>query len=160
MNFNVQNRINSFFFPEDYDLTQTELSLQAIKQGGLIGVGPGNGFLKNKIPEANSDYIFSVIAEEYGLIGCLVILSLFFIIAYQGFKKIYGNNDHFIQICIFTLIIYICLQALVHIGVNIRLIPTTGITLPFISYGGSSVLGMSISCGLILLLSKKNHIRE
>ena len=160
MNFNVQNRINSFFFPEDYDLTQTELSLQAIKQGGLIGVGPGNGLLKNKIPEANSDYIFSVIAEEYGLIGCLVILSLFFIIAYQGFKKIYGNNDHFIQICIFTLIIYICLQALVHIGVNIRLIPTTGITLPFISYGGSSVLGMSISCGLILLLSKKNHIRE
>ena len=160
MNFNVQNRINSFFFQEDYDLTQTELSLQAIKQGGLIGVGPGNGLLKNKIPEANSDYIFSVIAEEYGLIGCLVILSLFFIIAYQGFKKIYGNNDHFIQICIFTLIIYICLQALVHIGVNIRLIPTTGITLPFISYGGSSVLGMSISCGLILLLSKKNHIRE
>ena len=160
MNFNVQNRINSFFFPEDYDLSQTELSLQAIKQGGLIGVGPGNGLLKNKIPEANSDYIFSVIAEEYGLIGCLVILSLFFIIAYQGFKKIYGNNDHFIQICIFTLIIYICLQALVHIGVNIRLIPTTGITLPFISYGGSSVLGMSISCGLILLLSKKNHIRE
>ena len=155
-----KNRINSFFFPEDYDLTQTELSLQAIKQGGLIGVGPGNGLLKNKIPEANSDYIFSVIAEEYGLIGCLVILSLFFIIAYQGFKKIYGNNDHFIQICIFTLIIYICLQALVHIGVNIRLIPTTGITLPFISYGGSSVLGMSISCGLILLLSKKNHIRE
>ena len=160
MNFNVQNRINSFFSPEDYDLTQTELSLQAIKQGGLIGVGPGNGLLKNKIPEANSDYIFSVIAEEYGLIGCLVILSLFFIIAYQGFKKIYGNNDHFIQICIFTLIIYICLKALVHIGVNIRLIPTTGITLPFISYGGSSVLGMSISCGLILLLSKKNHIRE
>ncbi len=143
LNFNVQNRINSFLFPNEYDVSQTEISLQAIKQGGIIGVGPGNGLLKNKIPEANSDYIFSVVAEEYGLIG-----------------KIYGNNDHFIQICLFTLILYVCLQALIHIGVNIRLIPTTGITLPFISYGGSSVLGMSIAAGLILLFSKNRHIRE
>ena len=156
-NFNVQNRINSFLAPNDYDATQTELSLQAIKQGGLIGVGPGNGVLKNKIPEANSDYIFSVIAEEYGLLGCLIILTIFFIISYQGFSKIYNSNNHFIQISLFTLIIYFCLQALIHIGVNIRLLPTTGITLPFISYGGSSVIGMSITCGLILLLSKNRH---
>ena len=160
LNFNVQNRINSFLFPNEYDVSQTEISLQAIKQGGIIGVGPGNGLLKNKIPEANSDYIFSVVAEEYGLIGCTLILLIFFIISYQGFKKIYGNNDHFIQICLFTLILYVCLQALIHIGVNIRLIPTTGITLPFISYGGSSVLGMSIAAGLILLFSKNRHIRE
>ena len=156
-NFNVQNRINSFLAPNDYDVTQTELSLQAIKQGGLIGVGPGNGVLKNKIPEANSDYIFSVIAEEYGLLGCLIILTIFFIISYQGFSKIYNSNNHFIQISLFTLIIYFCLQALIQIGVNIRLLPTTGITLPFISYGGSSVIGMSITCGLILLLSKNRH---
>ena len=156
-NFNVQNRINSFLAPNNYDVTQSELSLQAIKQGGLIGVGPGNGVLKNKIPEANSDYIFSVIAEEYGLLGCLIILAIFFIISYQGFRKIYNSNNHFIQISLFTLIIYFCLQALIHIGVNIRLLPTTGITLPFISYGGSSVIGMSITCGLILLLSKNRH---
>ena len=156
-NFNAQNRINSFLAPNDYDATQTELSLQAIKQGGFIGVGPGNGVLKNKIPEANSDYIFSVIAEEYGLLGCLIILAIFFIISYQGFRKIYSSNNHFIQISLFTLIIYFCLQALIHIGVNIRLLPTTGITLPFISYGGSSVIGMSITCGLILLLSKNRH---
>ncbi len=156
-NFNVQNRINSFLSPNDFDATQTELSLQAIKQGGLMGVGPGNGVLKNKIPEANSDYIFSVIAEEYGLLGCLIILTIFFIISYQGFKKIYSSNSHFIQISLFTLIIYFCLQALIHIGVNIRLLPTTGITLPFISYGGSSVIGMSITCGFILSLSKNRH---
>ncbi len=156
-NFNVQNRINSFLSPNDFDATQTELSLLAIKQGGLIGVGPGNGVLKNKIPEANSDYIFSVIAEEYGLLGCLMILIIFFVISYQGFKKIYNTNNNFIQISLFTLIIYFCLQALIHIGVNIRLLPTTGITLPFISYGGSSIIGMSITCGLILLLSKNRH---
>ena len=97
LNFNVQNRINSFLFPNEYDVSQTEISLQAIKQGGIIGVGPGNGLLKNKIPEANSDYIFSVVAEEYGLIGCTLILLIFFIISYQGFKKIYGNNDHFFK---------------------------------------------------------------
>ena len=153
-NFNVQNRINSFIASNDYDVTQTELSLQAIKQGGLIGVGPGNGVLKNKIPEANSDYIFSVIAEEYGLLGCLIILTIFFIISYQGFRKIYSSNNHFIQISLFTLIIYFCLQALIHIGVNIRLLPTTGITLPFISYGGSSLITNLMMIAILLNISK------
>ena len=159
-NFNVQNRMNSFLFQNNNDIFQTDISLQAIKQGGFFGVGPGNGLLKNKIPEANSDYIYSVIAEEYGLIGCTIVLLIFFIISFQGFNRIYGNRDHFLQISLFTLILYVCLQALIHIGVNIRLIPTTGITLPFISYGGSSVLGMSIASGLILLFSKNRHIRE
>ena len=156
-NFNVQNRINAFIFPDQYDVIQAELSLRAIKSGGLIGVGPGEGTLKYNIPEASSDYIFSVIAEEYGLLGCLILLSIFFIIAYNAFKRIYNDKDHFLQISLFTLVVYFCLQALIHIAVNIRLIPTTGITLPFISYGGTSVLGMSITCGLIMMFSKKRH---
>ena len=156
-NFNVQNRINSFLYPENYDVSQTELSLQAIKEGGIIGVGPGNGILKNKIPEANSDYIFSVVAEEYGLLGCLLILFIFFLISYNGFRTVYSNKNHFLQISLFTLVIFFCLQALIHIGVNLRLLPTTGITLPFISYGGSSTIGMSVTCGIILLLSKNRH---
>ena len=156
-NFNVQNRINSFLAPDQYDVSQAEMSLKAIKSGGLTGVGPGNGIIKDKIPEAESDYIFSVIAEEYGLVGCLMLLTIFFIIAYNSFKSLYGNNNHFIQISLFTLVVYFCLQALIHISVNIRLIPTTGITLPFISYGGSSILGMSITCGLIMMFSKKRH---
>tara|TARA_B100000929_G_scaffold51575_1_gene37615 strand:- start:538 stop:1659 length:1122 start_codon:yes stop_codon:yes gene_type:complete len=158
-NFNVQNRINSFFAPEQYDVTQAELSLRAIKSGGLVGVGPGNGVIKERIPEAESDYIFSVIAEEYGLIGCLMLLTIFFIIAYNGFRNVYNNNNHFIQIGLFSLVVYFCLQALIHIAVNIRLIPTTGITLPFISYGGSSILGMSVTCGFIMMFSKKRHNR-
>ena len=158
-NFNVQNRINSFIAPDQFDIFQSEMSLKAIKSGGLLGVGPGEGSLKYDIPEAGSDYIFSVIAEEYGLIGCLALLIIFFIIAYNGFKKAYSNDSHFLQISLFTLVIYFCLQALIHIAVNIRLIPTTGITLPFISYGGSSIIGMSITCGLIMLFSKKRHNR-
>ena len=158
-NFNVQNRINSFLAPDQYDVFQTELSLRAIKAGGLTGVGPGNGTIKEKIPEAESDYIFSVIAEEYGLIGCLMLLTIFFIIAYNCFKSVYNNNNHFIQIGLFTLVVYFCLQALIHVSVNIRLIPTTGITLPFISYGGSSILGMSVTCGFIMMFSKKRHNR-
>mgnify|MGYP001278738158 FL=1 len=158
-NFNVQNRINSFLAPDQYDISQAEMSLRAIKSGGLTGVGPGNGIIKEKIPEAESDYIFSVIAEEYGLIGCLILLTIFFIIAYNSFKSLYSNNNHFVQISLFTLVVYFCLQALIHISVNIRLIPTTGITLPFISYGGSSILGMSITCGLIMMFSKKRHNR-
>jgi len=158
-NFNVQNRVNSFLAPDQYDVSQTELSLRAIKAGGLTGVGPGNGTIKEKIPEAESDYIFSVIAEEYGLIGCLMLLTIFFIIAYNCFKSVYNNNNHFIQIGLFTLVVYFCLQALIHVSVNIRLIPTTGITLPFISYGGSSILGMSVTCGFIMMFSKKRHNR-
>ena len=156
-NFNVQNRINSFLAPDQYDISQAEMSLKAIKSGGLTGVGPGNGIIKEKIPEAESDYIFSVIAEEYGLIGCLILLTIFFIIAYNSFKSLYSNNNHFVQISLFTLVVYFCLQALIHISVNIRLIPTTGITLPFISYGGSSILGMSVTCGFIMMFSKKRH---
>ena len=156
-NFNVQNRIKSFLYPENYDVSQSDISLLAIKEGGFFGVGPGNGIIKKDIPEANSDFIFSVVAEEYGLLGCLLILFIFFLISYNGFKKAYNNKNHFLQISLFTLVIFFCLQALIHIGVNLRLLPTTGITLPFISYGGSSTIGMSITCGIILLLSKNRH---
>ena len=129
------------------------------KKKNIIELGSGNGVIKERIPEAESDYIFSVIAEEYGLIGCLMLLTIFFIIAYNGFMNVYNNNNHFIQIGLFSLVVYFCLQALIHIAVNIRLIPTTGITLPFISYGGSSILGMSVTCGFIMMFSKKRHNR-
>ena len=154
-NFNVQNRVDSFFFPDGVNSYQSDYALNVINSGGVFGVGPGNGTLKANLPEAHTDYIYSVIAEEFGLFGCSLLLGIFLFIAYRVFKRIYNEKNHFLQISLFSLIIYFSLQALIHIAVNIRLIPSTGMTLPFISYGGSSVIGISITFGLIMLLSKK-----
>ena len=158
LNFNVQNRINAFFSPEQYDVSQANRSINAFKEGGYFGVGPGEGQLKNTLQESHTDYIFAVIGEEYGAIGCLVILSLFFYIAYRVFQRAYDEKNHFIQLSLFSLTVYLSFQTLVHCAVNLNLIPSTGMTLPFISYGGSSILGIAFTLGLILLLTKKRHI--
>lgn len=154
-NFNVKNRVDSFFVPDGVNSYQSDYALNVINSGGLFGVGPGNGRLKNNLPEAHTDYIYSVIAEEFGLLGCSLLLGIFLFIAFRVFRRIYNEKNHFLQLSLFSLIIYFSLQALIHIAVNIRLIPSTGMTLPFISYGGSSVIGISITFGLIMLLSKK-----
>ena len=157
-NFNVKNRIDSFLWPDGINNYQPELAKEAINSGGLFGVGPGNGTLKIDLPEAYTDYIYAVIAEEFGIIGCIFILFIFLFIAYRVFIRLYDEKNHFLQISLFSLIIYFSLQALIHISVNISLTPSTGMTLPFISYGGSSIIGISITFGLIMLLSKKRHI--
>ena len=158
LNFNVQNRINAFFSPEQYDISQVNRSINAFEKGGFFGVGPGEGQLKNMLQESHTDYIFAVIGEEYGAIGCLIILFLFFFIAYRIFQRAYNERDHFIQLSLFSLAVYLSFQTLVHCAVNLNLIPSTGMTLPFISYGGSSMLGIALTLGLILLLTKKRHI--
>ena len=157
-NFNVQNRINAFFSPEQYDVSQVVRSINAFKEGGFFGVGPGEGQLKNSLQESHTDYIFAVIGEEYGALGCLVILFLFFYIAYRVFQRAYDEPDHFVQLSLFSLTVYLSFQTIVHCAVNLNLIPSTGMTLPFISYGGSSILGIAFTLGLILLLTKKRHI--
>tara|TARA_X000000368_G_scaffold417727_1_gene414944 strand:+ start:8167 stop:9276 length:1110 start_codon:yes stop_codon:yes gene_type:complete len=157
-NFNVKNRIDSFLWPDGINNYQPELAKEAINSGGLFGVGPGNGTLKINLPEAYTDYIYAVIAEEFGVIGCIFILFIFLFIAYRVFIRLYDEKNHFLQISLFSLIIYFSFQALIHISVNISLTPSTGMTLPFISYGGSSIIGISITFGLIMLLSKKRHI--
>ena len=157
-NFNVKNRIDSFLWPDGINNYQPELAKEAINSGGLFGVGPGNGILKINLPEAYTDYTYAVIAEEFGVIGCIFILFIFLFIAYRVFIRLYDEKNHFLQISLFSLIIYFSLQALIHISVNINLTPSTGMTLPFISYGGSSIIGISVTFGLIMLLSKKRHI--
>jgi cell division protein FtsW len=156
-NSNVEYRVNSFLSPEQYDISQATRSISAFIEGGFFGVGQGEGKLKNDLQESHTDYIFAVIAEEYGVIGCLIILFLFFYIAYRSFRRAYNEKDHFVQLCLFSLTVYLSLQTLVHAAVNLRLIPSTGMTLPFISYGGSSILGISFTLGLMLLLTKKSH---
>ena len=149
-------RISSFLDASSGNNYQSEKASEAIISGGFFGKGIGEGILKNKVPEAHTDYIVSVISEEFGAIMIFFILLIFLIFLYKTFKKIsYLNNDK-IKFIIFGCSIIIFFQFLVHLGVNIRILPTTGMTLPFLSYGGSSIIGSSILAGIILNLTKKN----
>ncbi len=149
-------RITAFLNPSSGNNYQSEKASEAIISGGFFGKGIGEGVLKNKVPEAHTDYIVSVISEEFGAIMIFFILLIFLIFLYKTFKNIsYLKNDK-IKFIIFGCSIIIFFQFLVHLGVNIRILPTTGMTLPFLSYGGSSIVGSSILAGIILNLTKKN----
>jgi len=148
-------RLQSFFDPSSGNNYQSEKASEAIINGGFFGKGIGEGILKNRVPEAHTDYIVSVISEEFGaiIIFALMIIFLFFI--YQVFKKLYFEKNNKVKLILVGSISIILFQAFIHIGVNIRLFPTTGMTLPFLSYGGSSILGTAILSGIILNLTKR-----
>ena len=152
----IKNRILSFFNTETgTHNAQSEKAIDSITSGGFFGKGIGEGTLKNKVPEAHTDYIISVISEEFGVIAIILILLMFLIFIYSVFKKVYFENDERTKLVLVGCISLILFQAMIHIGVNIRLVPTTGMTLPFISYGGSSIVSVSILSGIILNLTKR-----
>ena len=152
----IKNRILSFFNTETgTHNAQSEKAIESITSGGFFGKGIGEGTLKNKVPEAHTDYIISVISEEFGVIAIILILLIFLIFIYSVFKKVYLVNEERTKLVLVGCISLILLQAMIHIGVNIRLFPTTGMTLPFISYGGSSIISISILSGIILNLTKR-----
>ena len=152
----IKNRILSFFNSETgTHNAQSEKAIDSITSGGFFGKGIGEGTLKNRVPEAHTDYIISVISEEFGVIAIILILLLFLIFIYSVFKKVYFENDERTKLILVGCISLILVQAMIHIGVNIRLFPTTGMTLPFISYGGSSIISISILSGIILNLTKR-----
>ena len=152
----IKSRILSFFDSETgTHNAQSEKAIDSITSGGYFGKGIGEGTLKNRVPEAHTDYIISVISEEFGVIAIILILLLFLIFIYSVFKKVYLENEERIKLILVGCISLILVQAMIHIGVNIRLFPTTGMTLPFISYGGSSIIGISIISGVILNLTKR-----
>ena len=152
----IKNRILSFFDSETgtHNL-QSEKAIDSITSGGYFGKGIGEGTLKNLVPEAHTDYIISVISEEFGVIAIILILLLFLIFIYSVFKKVYLENEERTKLILVGCTSLILVQAMIHIGVNIRLFPTTGMTLPFISYGGSSIISISILSGIILNLTKR-----
>jgi cell division protein FtsW len=152
-------RIKSFLDPKSGDNFQSEKALQAIKQGGLTGQGMGEGILKDKVPEAYSDYVIAVISEEFGAIFVLFIIAVFLFIGYKVLNKVFSENDEFLKLALVGLISLLIIQTFIHIGVNTRLIPTTGMTLPFLSYGGSSLIGSSIIAGIILNFTRKDSMR-
>ncbi len=151
-------RISSFFNSGSGNNYQSERASEAIINGGFFGKGIGEGVLKNKVPEAHTDYIVSVISEEFGVLMIFILILIFLFLIYRIFKKISIINNEKIKLILLGLAFIIFLQFLIHVGVNIRMFPTTGMTLPFISYGGSSIIGTSILSGIILNLTKKENI--
>ena len=152
----IKSRILSFFNPDNGTHNfQSDKAIDAISSGGYFGKGIGEGTLKNRVPEAHTDYIVSVISEEFGVIAIILLLTLFLFFIYTVFKKIYLEKNEKIKLVLTGIISLIIFQALIHLGVNIRLFPTTGMTLPFLSYGGSSIVGVSILSGIILNLTKR-----
>ena len=152
-------RLESFFDPSAGNNYQSEKASEAIINGGFFGKGIGEGTLKNRVPEAHTDYIVSVISEEFGVLFIIFLMIIFLFFVYQVFRKIYFENNNQIKLILVGSISIILLQALIHIGVNVRLFPTTGMTLPFISYGGSSIISTSILSGIILNLTKRRVIQ-
>ena len=152
----IKNRILSFFDKDTgtYNF-QSDKALDSITSGGFFGKGIGEGTLKNRVPEAHTDYIISVISEEFGVIVIILILVLFIVFLFLILKKVNNENDDKTKLILVGSISLILMQTMIHIGVNIRLFPTTGMTLPFLSYGGSSIIGVSILSGIILNLTKR-----
>ena len=152
----IKSRILSFFNPDAGTHNfQSDKAIEAISSGGFFGKGIGEGTLKTRVPEAHTDYIVSVISEEFGVIAIILLLILFLFFIYSVFKKIYLEKSEKVKLVLTGAISLIIFQALIHLGVNIRLFPTTGMTLPFLSYGGSSIVGVSILSGIILNLTKR-----
>ena len=151
----IKIRINSFFDSSTNNNFQSEKASEAIIDGGFLGKGIGEGTLNSKIPEAHTDYILSVISEEFGIIIILLIMLSFIFFAYHIFKKIRDTNDNVFKMILIGSISLLMMQAFIHVGVNLKVFPTTGMTLPFLSYGGSSIISISIISGIILNLTKR-----
>ena len=152
-------RIKTFIDPKSGDDFQSQNALDAIKQGGLTGQGMGEGILKERVPEAHTDYIIAVISEEFGALFVLFIVIIFLLIGYKVLNKVFLEKDEFIKLALSGLVSLLIIQAFIHIGVNIRLLPTTGMTLPFLSYGGSSLIGSAFIAGIILNFTRKDSER-
>ena len=152
----IQARIFSFFNRETGTHNfQSDKAIESITSGGFFGKGIGEGTLKNRVPEAHTDYIIAVISEEFGVVAIILILLLFLVLIYMVFKKINYEKSEKVKLILIGCVTLILMQATIHIGVNIRLFPTTGMTLPFLSYGGSSIVSISILSGIILNLTKR-----
>lgn len=151
----VRSRIDRFFDPNSGDNYQVERSLESIKSGGLTGVGLGQGTEKMNLPDAHADFTFSVLAEEGGLLFSFALMGLFLFVLLRGFKRLQETNDVFSVIAASGLLAMFGIQSLVHMGSAVNLLPAKGMTLPFISYGGSSLISMGIAMGMVLALTRQ-----
>jgi cell division protein FtsW len=156
----VQSRVLRFLNPAEGDNYQVQRALEAFGNGGLLGRGPGEGRVKDVLPDAHADTVFAVVGEEFGMILCMVIVGLFAFIVLRGLLRLLAEVDPFIILAATGLVASFGLQAFVNMASTLHLIPTKGMTLPFISYGGSSVLAVALGIGMLLALTRKRHNGE
>ncbi len=153
----VQSRIDRFIDSDIGDRYQIETALNAFANGGLFGRGPGEGVVKDVLPDAHADFIFAVAGEEFGLVCCLAIITLFGFIVLRGISRLLANEDFFSLVAGSGLVVLFGLQTLVNLSVTLDLIPTKGMTLPFVSYGGSSMISLALGMGMLLALTRSNR---
>ncbi len=151
----VASRINRFINPDGGDSFQMKRALESFRIGGWTGQGAGEGKIKFNLPDSHTDFIFAVVAEEYGIIACLILLFLFAFVVIRGFMRATNEPDAFVRLSIVGLTMVFGLQAIINMSVNLALIPAKGMTLPFISYGGSSMLAMGLTMGMLLGLMRQ-----
>ncbi len=152
----VASRVDRFLDPASGDTYQVDTSLDAFRNGGLLGRGPGEGVVKNLLPDAHTDFIFAVAGEELGVFACLAIVGLFAFIVLRGFSRVVREANLFVVLAVAGLLTQFGLQALINMGVTVRLLPTKGMTLPFVSYGGSSLLATALGMGMMLALTRRH----
>lgn len=151
----VSSRIDRFLDPASGDNYQVQKSLDAFQNGGLFGTGPGHGQIKMTLPDAHADFIFSVAGEELGMIAAILIVGLFGFIIWRCVYRILQSDDSFVVLAGGGLVAQFALQSLIHMGSSLQLLPAKGMTLPFISYGGSSLLAIGLGMGMVLSLTRK-----
>ena len=151
----VASRIDRFLHPGKGDDFQVDTATQAFANGGLMGTGPGGGQAKQILPDAHTDFTLAVVGEEYGLIACLLLMALFAFVVLRILQRAKSEPDPFPALAMSGLAIIFGFQAVINMGVNVSLLPAKGMTLPFISYGGSSLIGMAFAMGLVLALGRR-----
>jgi cell division protein FtsW len=155
----VQSRVHRFLDPAAGDNYQVTVALEAFGHGGLLGRGPGEGRVKNVLPDAHADFVFAVAGEEFGLVVCLLLVAVFAYIVVRGLVRLLGETDLFVVLASTGLLTQFGLQSFVNMASSLHLIPTKGMTLPFVSYGGSSVLAIALGMGMLLALTRKRLSR-
>lgn len=156
----VASRIDRFIDPASGDNYQIARSMEAFTRGGAFGRGPGEGSVKSVLPDAHTDFVFAVAGEEFGLVACLILVGLFAFVVLRGFSQVIKENNLFVLLAATGLLVQFGLQALVNMGSTLRLMPTKGMTLPFISYGGSSLMAIALCIGMLLALTRRRVGQE
>ncbi len=151
----VQRRVDRFLDPQAGEGYQVEKALQAFQNGGLFGRGPGEGHVKALLPDAHTDFVFAVAGEEFGVVVCLAIVALFAFVVLRGFARVFGETDLFVLLAVSGLLTLFGLQALINMASTVHLMPPKGMTLPLISYGGSSTLALALGIGMMLALTRE-----
>ena len=153
----VRGRIDRFLYPDNHDTYQTDTAIEAFLRGGWLGRGPGEGTVKQVLPDSHTDFVFAVAAEEFGVLVCLVIVALFGVIVLRSLSRALRTGDAFTRLAVVGLAALFGLQSVINMSVNLSLVPAKGMTLPLISYGGSSLVSMAYALGMVLALTRRRR---